>query len=380
METQTMRHHRNDRKLSYPVDLDLLAADLERRGIDIAPTRTTWQKLAQCIANLEGEQGREAFHRIAAVWPYYSRHDSELCYNRALKRCNSTPGINYLVKACRRHGINVRSHRYRKQGKPVIIDNNGPQPIEQIRAQYLETALPAPVNQEVLESTLPAGRDIQGHCPLTDLMLNIYPREQVLQVITDYLVGYESLDSGKIDNSILYWQVDNNGTIYNAKRICYKAGGHRDKKVPPMIIWSHRPQCLFGLHRYNQQNRHMPVAIVESEKSALIMSIVKPDHLWMATGSLNNFNEQFLEPVKDAVITAYPDVDNERDKKTRKSVSYELWRRIAARLNRKGWNITVSSVLEDTATTSQRLDKIDIADIAIGQAKQEFINSLTRKP
>ena len=36
MKTQTMRHHRNDRKLYYPVDIDLLAADLEQRGIDIA--------------------------------------------------------------------------------------------------------------------------------------------------------------------------------------------------------------------------------------------------------------------------------------------------------------------------------------------------------
>ena len=48
-------------------------------------------------------------------------------------------------------------------------------------------------------------------------------------------------------------------------------------------------------------------------------------------------------------------------------------------LNRKGWNITMSNLLEDQATTSQRLDKIDIADIAIEDAKREFIRKLTRK-
>ena len=41
MKTQTMRHHRNDRKLYYPVDFDLLAADLEQRRIDIAKRKTT---------------------------------------------------------------------------------------------------------------------------------------------------------------------------------------------------------------------------------------------------------------------------------------------------------------------------------------------------
>ena len=381
MKTQTMRHHRNDRKLYYPVDFDLLAADLEQRRIDIAPTRKTWQALAQCIANHAGEQGREAFHRIAAVWPDYSRHDSELCYNRALRQRGSTPGvINYLVKALHRHSISLYSPRYRQQGKPVIIDSNDPQQLEQIRAKYLETALPTPIRQEVLECTLPAGRDFLGHCPLTDLLLNLFPREQVVKTVTDYLVGFDSFDTGRIDHSILFWQVDNCGSIHNAKRIFYKAGGHRDKKVPPIVIWSQRPQCLFGLHRYCQENGHMPVAIVESEKSALIMSIVKPEYLWMACGSMNNFNERFLEPVKDAVIIAYPDVDCQRDRNTGKSVSYELWRRAADKLNRKGWNITVSDNLENRATTSQRLDKIDIADIAIADAKQEFINALTRKP
>ena len=379
MKTQTMRHHRNDRKSYYPVDFDLLADDLEKRGIDIAPTRMTWLGLAQCIANQAGEQGRQAFHRIAAVWPDYSRHDSELCYNQALRRRGNTPDINYLIKACRRHGINLRSPRYRKQGKPVIIDNNDQHIEQEKETTTMETASPQPIIQETLECTLPAGRNILGRCPLTDLLLNLFPRKQVLQAIKDYLVGFDSFNTGRIDYSILFWQVDNNGNILNAKRIFYKTGGHRDKEVPPFLIWPRKPQCLYGLHRYSQDNRHMPVAIVESEKSAIIMSIVKPDYLWMACGSMNNFNEQFLLPVKDADIIAYPDVDYQRDKQSGKSVSYELWYRTACMLNRKGWNITMSNLLEDQATTSQRLDKIDIADIAIEDAKREFIRKLTRK-
>ena len=366
----------SETKYFYPIDFDVLAADLEQRGIDIAPTRITWLNLARCIATHAGEQGREAFHRIAAVWPDYSRHDSELCYNRALRQTGRPLSIQYLVKACSRHGINLLSERYRGEGEPVAI-NYQPQP-KQENVITMKTV--KPIKQEMMDATLPAGRDILGRCPLTDLLLNLYPRDLVLKAIDEYHVGFESFDTGRLDRSVLFWQVNEDGDILNAKRIYYKAGGHRDKKVPPMLIWSHRPQCLYGLHRYSEHNRHMPVAIVESEKSAIIMSIVQPGYLWMATGSLNNFNERFLEPVKQAHIIAYPDVDYQRDKRTGKSASFELWNRTAIQLNRKGWNIRLSNVLEDMATTPQRMDKIDVTDVAIEHALQEFISSNTRKP
>ena len=372
-----MTHHRSNWHHYYPVDLPRLAYHLEQHAIDIAPTRLTWQRLAQCIANLEGEQGRESFHRIAAVWPDYSRHDSELCYNRALQqRGSNTLGIAYLAKTCRRHGINLMAPRYRKAGKPIIIDNNQQQQPKQ-ETTTMQTI--KPIKDDLMESTFPNGRDFAGRCPLTDLLLHIFPREQVIRAINDYHVGFLSFAGEKRDRSILYWQVDERGIIHNAKCIYYKAGGHRDKKIPPHLYWSRKPQCLFGLHLYNGENRRKRIAIVESEKSAIVMSIVKPQYLWMATGSLNNFNEYFLQPLKGATITAFPDVDYLRDEYSGKSVSFTLWKRTAQELNKMGWNIKVSTALEEKATTSQRLDKIDIADIAIEKAKDRYFNSLLRK-
>ena len=322
----------SETKYFYPIDFDVLAADLEQRGIDIAPTRITWLNLARCIATHAGEQGREAFHRIAAVWPDYSRHDSELCYNRALRQTERPLSIQYLVKACSRHGINLLSERYRGKGEPVAI-NDQPQPKQQNQTTMKTVK---PIKQEMMDVTLPAGRDILGLCPLTDQLLNLFPRDLVLKAIDEYHVGFEYFDTGRLDRSVLYWQVNEDGDILNAKRICYKAGGHRDKQVPPMLIWARKPQCLYGLHRYTRENRHMPVAIVESEKSALIMSIVKPEFLWMATGSLNNFNEHFLLPVKEAAITAFADTDYPSQKGVFKSSSFTLWERAAQQMNRDG--------------------------------------------
>lgn len=365
----------SETKYYYPIDFDVLAADLEQRGIDIAPTRITWLNVARCIATHAGEQGREAFHRIAAVWPDYSRHDSELCYNRALRLSGHPMSIRYLVKACSRHGINLLSERYRGEGEPVAI-NYQPQPKPKQENETMKTV--KPIKQEMMDITLPAGRDIGGRCPLTDLLLNLFPRDLVLKAIDEYHVGFESFDTGRLDRSVLFWQVNEDGDIVNAKRICYKTGGHRDKQVPPMLIWSGKPQCLYGLHRYTGENRSKPVAIVESEKSALIMSIVKPEYLWMATGSLNNFNERFLLPVIEAPITAFPDTDYPSQKGVSKSSSFTLWERAAQQMNRDGWNIKVSNALEDTATIPQRMDKIDIADIFIERAKQDFIRRHTR--
>lgn len=365
----------SETKYYYPIKFDVLAADLEKRRIDIAPTRITWLNVARCIATHAGEQGREAFHRIAAVWPDYSRHDSELCYNRALRQTGHPMSIQYLVKACSRHGIDLLSDRYRGEGEPIAINEQPQQP----KKEKATMKTVKPIKQEVMDVTLPAGRDIGGRCPLTDLLLIFFPRDLVLKAIDEYLVGFESFDTGRLDRSVLFWQVDENGNILNAKRIYYKWGGHRDKKMPPMVIWSRKPQCLYGLHRYTGNNRHMPVAIVESEKSALIMSIVKPEYLWMATGSLNNFNERFLLPIKEATIIAFPDLDYPSQKGVFKSSSYTLWERAAQQMNRNGWNIKISNALEDTATIPQRMDKSDIADLILDKAREDHIRRLAHK-
>ena len=69
------------------------------------------------------------------------------------------------------------------------------------------------------------------------------------------------------------------------------------------------------------------------------------------------------------------DVDYKRDKDTCYSVSTAAWLKEANRL-KAGWKISVDMNLEKKATTPQRLDKCDIADIALEQAKQNHIERL----
>ena len=54
-------------------------------------------------------------------------------------------------------------------------------------------------------------------------------------------------------------------------------------------------------------------ALVESEKTALIMSLIKPDTVWLATGGKANFKESMLWPLLGHEIAVYPDADALRD-------------------------------------------------------------------
>jgi hypothetical protein len=63
-------------------------------------------------------------------------------------------------------------------------------------------------------------------------------------------------------------------------------------------------QCFYGLHLLDDR----PVAIVESEKTALIASQYLPQFTWMASGQLNGINEIKLVPLKGRQILLFPDI------------------------------------------------------------------------
>lgn len=354
----------SSRKSCYPVDLDRIARDVASRGIDIAPTRLTWELLARCCATAAGEQGRDAFHMMAAVWPDYNRHDSELCYNRALRQTGRAVSLGYLARALKPHGIDINRPCYSKRN-------------HQVKKQIIQTTMKKiPFN--TMLNTLPCGRAILGRNQLTDLLLRIFPQHSVMSAVQRYKIGLNSFNTGAMGDALIFWQIDEKNHIVNAKRFHYRFDGHRDKKVPPIVMYPGNPQCLFGLHLLTDADPDQAVAIVESEKSALIMSLVKPDYLWMACGSLNNFNENFLKPLQGRKIVGFPDLDINLDKKSGLSVSCALWQQVAEQLRHKCWNIRIDTTLEETVNTSQRMDKFDVADIAMNNVIQQHYKSLLR--
>ena len=158
-----------------------------------------------------------------------------------------------------------------------------------------------------------------------------FPEEQVAEVLARYRTGSTR------DGRIIYWQIDEYGQVRAGKVMAYDLDGHRKKDGKGNVCWVHSmkidgirfdemlaPQCLFGEHlapllspqgektampEYSPLGEIEGAAIVESEKTALIMSLVCPDKVWLATGGKANFKEQMLWPLLGHEVAVYPDAD-----------------------------------------------------------------------
>ena len=159
----------------------------------------------------------------------------------------------------------------------------------------------------------------------------------------------------------VFWQIDQQERVLHGKLMLYnpETGKRVIGKDGNGIISSVRSrlkldkvgfnQCLFGLHLVDETTK--VIALIESEKSAIIMSLFKPEYIWMSTGGKGGFKFDFLKPIKEYKIVAFPD----------KGV-YDIWLEKAIELNDFGFNIEVSDWLEhqnEFATGS------DLADVYI---------------
>jgi len=99
------------------------------------------------------------------------------------------------------------------------------------------------------------------------------------------------------------------------------------------------------------------VCIVEAEKTAVIMSAIRPEYLWLATGGKTELSVARLSPLQGRRIILFPDTDETGQ-------TYRDWYAIAeAAASVFDHPVTVSSILEQRATPAQRTAKIDIADL-----------------
>ena len=197
---------------------------------------------------------------------------------------------------------------------------------------------PSYIEKEILQNSL-TKYEIN---PLINYLYNYYSKDEVRNSFKNYQVGTSKMYNG----ATVFWQMDNTGNIRTGKIMAYDiATGKRQKNKDgkPLIHWAHSvlkipnynlKQCLFGLHLLNETTKQ--VAIVESEKTALIMSIEFPNYTWMSTGSLQGFKHEYLAPLKGTAIIAFPDKEG-----------YVQWQKTADILNDKGFEIEVSKLLEN---------------------------------
>ena len=211
-------------------------------------------------------------------------------------------------------------------------------------------------------------RSLKSTDNFTTYLRTIFTPHKVKQVMDRYKIG----TSTHWKNATIFWQIDNQNNIRAGKVILYNNTGHRSKYATwihsillkkKVITTYHLNQCLFGLHLINGNSK--PIAIVESEKTACVMSIVFPKYLWLATGGSNNIADKYFTPVKDRKIILFPDLSIDNS-------IFDKWHQKTIELQKFGFDITTSTLLEEFANETDKQNGFDIADYFLSPPLKEI--------
>ena len=113
----------------------------------------------------------------------------------------------------------------------------------------------------------------------------------------------------------IFWQEDIEGRFRTGKVFYYKPDGHRDKERASWFVHKkikenfNLKQCLFGEHLLKDINVQTKVALCESEKTAVLMSVLEPEFIWLASGGSEMLNAERLKVLtnENILLTVFPD-------------------------------------------------------------------------
>ena len=126
------------------------------------------------------------------------------------------------------------------------------------------------------------------------------------------------------------------------------------KRREPLLRYWYPTHCLFGQHLLSSYLKS--VAIVESEASAVVLSELFPESIWMAYATTSRLTPKLFAPLEGRTVTFYPRTDP--------TLSTYLFFEQLADLTRRQYDIdlAVDSTLEDYATASQKERCVDILE------------------
>lgn len=193
-----------------------------------------------------------------------------------------------------------------------------------------------------------------------------------LDVAAGLAQAYRIGTSSHWHGATVFWQLDTEGHVRTGKIMLYdKSTGRRVKQPFNHINWAHSlilkqmakagehdtgfvlNQCLFGEHLLIAAP-YKPVAIVESEKTAIIASALMPAFVWLAGGSLEGLTPKKCHVLHGRKVILFPDVN-----------AFAKWQAKAFELQRAipGTLFKVSKELELLASPAERKRGIDIGDV-----------------
>lgn len=134
--------------------------------------------------------------------------------------------------------------------------------------------------------------------------------ENVQRVFKQYHIGTTR------QGDVIFWQIDHQQLVHTGHIMRYQPNGHRTN----WQSWTHfrlqkrgllpneyqPPKCFFGEHLL-PQNPEATVCVVESEKTALIMALLQPECVWIATAGCGGLSIEKTACLKGRRVRIFPD-------------------------------------------------------------------------
>jgi hypothetical protein len=312
-----------------------------------------------------------------------TRHDCPLCKTKLsftlYLNGNTHEPIHRTVGKCNRES----KCGYHYTPKQYFMDNPlSPSPLERagVRQHSLNTtnaqirSTPSPLERvggEVSFSYVEKSASYKSN--FVRFLCEFLTTEQMTFIGDNYALGATK------NKEVIFWQIDINGKVRTGKIMQYNPiTGKRLKHESGAIDWVHNKlkkigtlpenfnlqQCFFGEHLLTLYP-DKSVAIVESEKSALIASALIPNMIWLAAGNINGLSVDKCKVLKNRNVILYPDLG-----------AFEKWSLKAEELQEQcNCKMTVSTLLENEAIEADRANGFDIADYIIEEMKTNTIQT-----
>ncbi len=124
-------------------------------------------------------------------------------------------------------------------------------------------------------------------------LVKLFGQDVALDLQSKYNIGTAK------NNGTIFFQQDSEGKFRTGKVMYYQSNGKRNKNRNSWYVHNEVKedfelvQVFFGEHLI-KENPDKPVALVESEKTAILMSVFEPEYTWLASGGANMLNSYRL--------------------------------------------------------------------------------------
>jgi len=196
-------------------------------------------------------------------------------------------------------------------------------------------------------------------------LLSKFGTEITSRLISQYFIA----TSKQWNGATVFWQIDSTGKIRSGKIMLYNSQtGKRVKEPFSHITWVHKvlryndynlTQCLFGEHLLKLDAKK-PVALVESEKTAVLASAYLPQFIWLAIGGMYNLNLEKCHVLKGRTVVLFPDLNG-----------FNKWNLKLQGLSHLG-KFIISDLLEKKAFDNERQQGLDLADYLLKFNYKDF--------